>query len=124
MSGLSSRSNGVGPADEKSVSTRAGVGCSASARVKRTRAASPSAAMYARNSAPTASVTASSGRSPSSSTTNGGPGRSLSTITAAAPASRALIAFMPKLQPPRSTSTTARARRVRGASRQARRSSP
>ena len=94
------------------------------ARVKRTRAAAPSRAMYECSSSPTASVTTSSGRSASSSTTNGGPGRSLSTITAAAPASCALIAFVPKLQPPRSTITTASSARRRAGSRQARRSRP
>ncbi len=115
MSGLSTRSNGVGPAEEKSVRTRGGVGSSASARVKRTRAARPVRAMYACNCLPTASVTMSSGRSASSSTTNGGPGRSLSTINALAPPSRALIAFAPKLQPPRCTITTARSACLRAA---------
>ena len=70
-------------------------------------------------------MTTRSGRSASSSTTNGGPGRSLSTTTARAPASCASIAFAPKLQPPRSTITTARsARRGRLGSRQPLRSSP
>ncbi len=45
MSGLSSRSKGVGPAEEKSVSTRGGVGTSSIVRVKRTRAALPARAM-------------------------------------------------------------------------------
>ena len=44
MSGLSRRSNGVGPAEEKSVSTRGGVGSSAIVRVKRTRASRPARA--------------------------------------------------------------------------------
>jgi hypothetical protein len=45
ISGLRSRSNGVGPDEEKSVRTRGGVGSSAIVRVKRTRAARPELAM-------------------------------------------------------------------------------